>query len=97
MAQENNQPQLQVKITDEVLKGVYANFMQVGHTKEEFVFDFMNIYMSGGIVTARVILSPGHVKRMITALQENMKNYENSFGKVEEAAVPDKAIGFKAE
>ena len=56
--QEQNQQQMQVKVTDEVLKGVYANMVQVGHAAEEFVLDFMNLFPPAGIVTARVILSP---------------------------------------
>lgn len=95
----NNQPQqtkLQIKISDEVLKGVYANAMQVVHTKEEFVLDFMNLspHQGMGIVNARVIMSPGHLKRVIAALQDNLKKYEERFGKIEEAVAPSE-IGFK--
>jgi hypothetical protein len=37
----NQQPnQVQIKTSDEKLKGEYANVMQVLHAKEEFVLDF---------------------------------------------------------
>lgn len=90
--------QLQIKISDDILKGVYANAMQVMHTKEEFVLDFMNLspHQGVGIVNARVIMSPGHLKRVIVALQDNLAKYENQFGKIEEAQAPSE-IGFKAE
>lgn len=97
--QQPNQPgqkQIQIKIEDPVLKGVYANAMAVSHSKEEFVLDFMNIYphQGIGIVSSRVITSPGHLKRIISALSENLKRYESNFGKVKEAEAPSE-IGFK--
>lgn len=91
------QKQVQIKIGDNELKGVYANLMRVTHTKEEFVLDFANIISpaEGGIVTARVITSPGHLKRIIKALTENMKRYEEKFGQIEEAKEPETKIGFQ--
>ena len=82
MDQQNNQPQnqVQVKVTDEILKGVYANMVQVGHSAEEFILDFMNIFPPSGMVTARVIISPSHAKRVMLALQDNIKKYEQQFG-----------------
>ena len=44
---------MQVKATDEVLKGVYANMVQVGHTPEEFILDFMNMFPPTGIITSQ--------------------------------------------
>lgn len=97
---DNNQPQqqqqAQIKITDEVLKGVYANFMQVLHTPEEFVLDFMNVFPPSGIATARIMLSPGHMKRIIAALEDNMKRYEAAHGVVTAAEAPAQKIGFEA-
>lgn len=92
--QQQNQQQIQVKISDENLKGVYANAMQVLHTREEFVVDFMNLFPPNGIVSARIILSPGHLKRIISALQDNLKKYESAFGEVREADAPSNKIGF---
>lgn len=102
------QQNIEVKINDETAKGVYANNMTVMHTPEEFVLDFMNILPPNGTVTARVIISPGHLKRIIAALQENISRFEQNFGsiKLPQAASPDTAattsseahkIGFKAE
>ncbi len=95
---QGQQKQLQIKVSDDVLKGAYANAMQILHTKEEFVLDFMNLspHQGVGIVNSRVIMSPGHVKRVISALQENLKKYEGSFGKIEEAESPSNELGFKA-
>jgi len=91
------QKEIKIKIGDNELKGAYANLMRVMHTKEEFVLDFGNVISptEGGIVTARVITSPGHLKRIIKALEENLKNYEEKFGKIEEAKEPETKLGFQ--
>ena len=44
-------------------------------------------------VIARVILSPGHVKRVVGALQENLAKYEASFGTIQTAEAPKGKIG----
>ena len=102
MSQQEQQPagspgQVQVKISDEILRGVYANMVQIGHGPEEFVLDFMNIFPPAGTVNARVIISPSHAKRLAMALQENIKKYEEQFGTISLAVVPDQKIGFKTE
>ena len=68
--------------------GVYCNNMVVRHTKEEFIMDFILASPPAGSVTARVITSPGHMKRIINALQDNVKKYEDKFGKIKEAQPP---------
>ena len=80
--------ELGIKITDEILRGVYANNMVVAHTKEEFFVDFINVIPPQGIVTARVIISPGHMKRIIRAMSDNVSRYEAKFGEMAEAPEP---------
>jgi hypothetical protein len=89
--------QLQVKVPDEVLKGIYANMLQVGHSREEFVLDFMNLFPPAGIVSARVVVSPAHMKRMVAALQDNLKRYEQQHGQIEAGEAPEHKIGFRTE
>ncbi len=94
---QNQQKQMQIKIDDNTLKGAYANAMQVFHSKEEFVLDFMNLspHQGVGVVSSKIIMSPGHLKRVISALQDNLSKYENQFGKIEEANAPNNELGFK--
>lgn len=97
----NQQPQPQpqqisIKATDEKLKGEYSNVMQILHTKEEFVLDFLNVFPPTGTLNSRVILSPGHFKRMMKAMDENLKKYESQFGKIEASEEPKSGIGFQA-
>jgi len=95
--QQNPKPQqIQIKFPDDILKGVYANFMNVMSTREEFVLDFANVFPPAGIMTARVIISPGHMKRIVKVLENVFKNYEKKFGKTEEAEEPMAEIGFQS-
>ena len=89
-----DQQQIQIKTKDEDLKGNYSNVMQVTHTKEEFILDFFLTAPPQGILASRVIMSPGHIKRVMKALQENISKYEEKFGKIEEAETPKGDIGF---
>ena len=86
---EKEQPkQINIKITDEVMAGKYANMMQVMHTKEEFIMDFASVVPPQGVMNARVITSPGHMKRIVKALQDNLVKYEEKFGQIEESEPP---------
>jgi hypothetical protein len=79
---------LNVKIEDEELKGRYTNLLRITHTREEFILDFINLAPPQGIVTARLVTSPGHLKRIIRALETNLKRYEEAFGSIAEAPDP---------
>jgi hypothetical protein len=80
---------LDVKISDEEIKGRYANLLRVTHTREEFILDFIQMVPPQGVVSARVVTSPGHVKRIVRALAANLARYEEAFGQVPEAAGPE--------
>jgi len=95
--QPPQEQQMQVKMPDEMLKGIYANMVQVGHTHEEFILDFMNLFPPAGIVSARVIVSPGHMKRIVSALQDNIKKFEEQFGNIKSSPAPEQSIGFRTE
>lgn len=90
----DKQQEIKVKINDEQLKGSYANFMRVTHQRGEFVMDFAHLVPPTGIVTARVITSPAHLKQIIKALEANLADYEKKFGKVEEVNEREEEIGF---
>jgi Protein of unknown function (DUF3467) len=79
---------LNVKISDEELKGRYSNLLRITHTREEFILDFINLLPPQGIVTARIVSSPGHVKRIIRALSANLERYEQAYGTIDEAPEP---------
>jgi len=63
---------------------------------EEFVLDFVLSLPPQPTCSARVIVSPGHVKRIIGALQQNLARYEQAHGPVREtpAGLDGRRIGF---
>lgn len=88
MSEQEKKIKMKIKFTDDVLKGVYANNMFIAHTKEEFILDFINTFPPQGIVNARVIISPGHLKRIVKALGKGLEKYEKTFGVIQEAPEP---------
>lgn len=86
----------EIQIKDGFAGGEYANAMQASHNKEEFLLTFFNIVSPNGRVCGKIITSPAHLKRMINALSDNLKKYEEQFGSVEPAQSPKNEIGFQA-
>ena len=68
----NEKQEMQISISDDVLKGTYSNNIIIMHTRGEFVLDCMTVFQPKGIIGARVIISPGHAKQLLKALQENI-------------------------
>jgi hypothetical protein len=94
---ENKIENQEIQIKDSFTGGEYANAMQVVHGKEEFVITFFNIVPPSGRVCGKIIASPGHIKRMISVLGDNLKKYEAQFGPVEQAESPKPEIGFQTK
>ena len=95
MAKQPAKKEIKITLPESLKGGAYANSMFVTHTKEEFILDFVVMTPPVGTVTARVITSPGHMKRMVSALMDNLKKYEAKIGKLTEAPEPPKpAMGF---
>ncbi len=80
--------QLQVEVDDSVAQGSYANLALVAHNATEFVLDFIFVQpqQPKAKVRARVISSPGHTKRFLRALAENVNRYEQTFGEIKEVS-----------
>ena len=75
-------PQVQINASDEVARGRYSNNMLVTHTREEFILDFLLTAPNGTQLVSRVMISPGHMKRVLSALVDNMNKYAGNFGEV---------------
>jgi Protein of unknown function (DUF3467) len=80
--------QLQVEVDETVAQGAYSNLALVAHNATEFVLDFIFVQpqQPKAKVRARVISSPGHTKRFLRALTENVARYEQIFGEIKEVA-----------
>ena len=82
---DNNQQQLQIELKPELAGGVYSNLALLTHSNNEFVLDFVQMLpgMPKAQVASRVIMAPEHAKRLLFALQDNVKKYEQQFGNIE--------------
>lgn len=86
MAENKNQGQLNIELSEEVSQGVYSNLAVITHSPAEFVIDFIRI-MPGvpkAQVKSRIILTPEHAKRLVAALHDNISKYEAVHGPIRE-------------
>ncbi|MDO4763271.1 MAG: DUF3467 domain-containing protein [Flavobacteriaceae bacterium] len=84
---QNQDPNnINIELNEMVAAGVYANLALVNHSPSEFVLDFIQLMpgVQQAKVRSRVILAPLHAKRILTALQQNVANFEQQFGEIKE-------------
>ena len=86
--------EIKVNFPPHLQGGVYSNNMFVTHTKEEFILDFLMVVPPAGAVNARVIVSPGHMRRILEALKDNISKYEKVFGSIQAIEEPKGKIVF---
>ena len=76
---------LEIQLDEETAQGVYANLAVVNHSDAEFTLDFIFVQpqASRAKVRSRVITSPRHIKRLLLALEDNVRKYEQKFGPID--------------
>lgn len=89
MEKKSNNPKenpIQIELSGEVAEGVYSNLALITHSQSEFVVDFIRVMpgVDKARVKSRVILTPQHAKRLMRALNDNIRKYENVFGPIQE-------------
>lgn len=87
---EEEENQINIELSEEMAEGVYANLAMIAHSNSEFVLDFIRL-MPGvpkAKVKSRVILTPEHAQRLLLALQDNIKKYEQNFGEIRQSNDP---------
>jgi len=84
MEDKNKEVKLQIDLDDTTAQGVYSNFAVVNHSDSEFVIDFIYLQpmQPKAKVRSRIITSPKHAKRLLEALTENVKRFEEQFGPI---------------
>lgn len=92
------QQQVQIKADEKELLGQYSNLVVVHHNAEEFTLNFIYLFptVPQGKLVASLIVHPGHAKRLMRALQENITRYEALFGPLPEGPGPgpEPNVGF---
>ncbi len=94
---EVKKPEIQIEIDEATAQGVYTNLAMIGHSENEFIVDFIFLQPQApkAKVRSRVITSPGHAKRLLAALQDNISKYEARFGEIKmPPPEQDRKIGF---
>ena len=82
--ESNKGNQINIELSEDIAEGVYANLAMIAHSNSEFVIDFIRL-MPGvpkAKVKSRVVITPEHAKRLLLALQDNIKKYEDTFGPI---------------
>ncbi|MCK5820924.1 MAG: DUF3467 domain-containing protein [Bacteroidales bacterium] len=82
--------QLNIELPEDIAQGVYSNLAIITHSSSEFVLDFVRI-MPGvpkAKVKSRIVLTPEHAKRLLMALQDNVKKFESMYGQIKNADKP---------
>lgn len=90
------QGQINIELDEKVAEGIYSNLAIINHSISEFVVDFVSI-MPGtpkSKVKSRIILTPQHAKRLLKALGENVKRFENSHGEIKDYEQPPIPLNF---
>ena len=82
--------QIQVEIDPSTANGVFVNSALVNHTETEFTLDLIYLQPQApkAVVRARAITTPKHMKRLLLALEDNVRKYEERFGKIELGDAP---------
>jgi hypothetical protein len=88
MAQNDMDPQnqLNIELSEEMAEGVYSNLAVITHSNAEFVIDYINIMPNApkAKVKSRIILAPQHAKRLMKALTDNIKKFEQVHGVIKD-------------
>jgi hypothetical protein len=96
---EKKGPQLKIELGEKESEGIYSNLALITHSPSEVILDFARVVPGSPKtkVYARIIMTPQHAKLLHSALQENLKKYEERFGKIPATEPPaPREIGFSS-
>ena len=81
---EEKKQQFDIELNRDVAQGTYSNLSIISHSSSEFIVDFIRIMpgMPKAEVKSRIILTPEHAKRLLLALQDNVRRFEMDYGKI---------------
>ncbi|MGB3478850.1 MAG: DUF3467 domain-containing protein [bacterium] len=94
---QDEKKHINIELSAEQSEGIYANGVGINHTPSEFILDFVR-FLPGAQkakVFSRIIMTPQNAQLLKNALDDNLKKYEERFGKIKIFGKPSKEIGFK--
>ena len=71
----------ELKMTDDVLTGAYANGVMIGHSMTEFKLDFLANLFPHTAVSCRVFMATPQVPRMLESLRRTYQQFLERIGK----------------
>ena len=86
-SQEIQHSQVSAIVPEQVAQGCFSTGAVVLQGAHEFIIDFLLRMGSPHQVAARIVLPPGVLPRLISALRENIKKYESRHG-----AIPTQSV-----
>ncbi|HLW29615.1 MAG TPA: DUF3467 domain-containing protein [Brumimicrobium sp.] len=92
----NKENQLNIELPENIADGVYSNLAVITHSQTEFVCDFVQIMpgMPKAKVRSRVIMTPENAKRLLNALQDNIRKFEENLGAINDNSSDMPPINF---
>ncbi|HZJ79263.1 MAG TPA: DUF3467 domain-containing protein [Dysgonamonadaceae bacterium] len=90
---KNPDHQIEIELSEDIAQGTYSNLAIISHSSSEFVLDFIRVVpgVPKAKVKSRIILTPDHAKRLLSALEENIEKFEKANGPV---SIDNKNLGF---
>lgn len=84
--QEKKPNEINIELPEDIAEGIYSNLAIITHSHSEFVLDFVRIVpnVMQAKVKSRIILTPQHAKRLMVALRDNIRRYEEAYGPIQD-------------
>ena len=88
--------QLNIELPEEVAEGIYSNLAIISHSQSEFIVDFVRLLpnVPKAKVKSRIILTPTHAKRLLKALADNIRKFEQLNGNIKDKDIPPFPMNF---
>jgi hypothetical protein len=96
--EEPVQQQINIEIGEKEAEGIYSNLAIISHSPAEFILDFTRVLpgIPKSKISARIIMTPQHAKMLLNALRDNIEKFENQFGEIQIAGMPQQTgFGFQ--
>lgn len=76
--------QINIQLDEKVAEGIYSNLALIAHSPAEFFIDFARMVPGAAKATvqSRIIMTPAHMKFLLTAIKDNIEKYEKQFGEI---------------
>lgn len=95
---EKNPTPIEIGLGEHEAEGIYSNLVYISHSPSEVILDFARVMpgLPKARVFARIIMTPQHAKGLLGALQQNLENFEATFGAIKMPGEPAKGgpLGF---